>query len=459
VNHQELKNDVRDVASIRVHGVSISATLLIAILFLAIPARAEEKAPEGVVPLAPLGGDFWTSPTLTGDWGGARSDLARKGVQFDFGWYQTVQSVVDGGLDTRTRYGGNLDLVITLDLMRMGIMPGAFVKLRAESRYGESVNDASGQILPVNSTAFFPLTEKLDDTLPIALTDLTYFQFFSKQFGLLVGKLDTLDADPNEFASGRGNKQFMNANFIFNSIVSVAGPYSTLGAGLVIMPNDFISINSSVSATTDSSRTSGFETLNDGLSWSTEADLQYRCGQLPGGFNVGACYAWDNNFTALGQRLVFTRGQGFSAPQKHDTWFAYASGWQYLCAEGVKEGPIRAGDGRLDYKGLGLFWRAGVADSATSLVSWSISGGLGGRGAIPGRDEDTWGVGYFYTRLQDERLIQRVGVRDYSQGFETFYNIALTGWAHLTLDVQVTDSLIPKTDTGVLLGARLETRF
>jgi hypothetical protein len=52
-----------------------------------------------------------------------------------------------------------------------------------------------------------------------------------------------------------------------------------------------------------------------------------------------------------------------------------------------------------------------------------------------------------------------VGIRDHSQGFEGFYNIALTGWAHLTLDVQVTDSLLPQTDTGVLLGARLEMRF
>jgi porin len=433
--------------------------LLSGVSFLTIPAGAEEKTSEGVVPIAPLSGDFWSRPTLTGDWGGARADLANKGVQFDFGLYQTVQSVVEGGIDTGTRYGGNLDLVITLDLMRMGIMPGAFVKMRAESRYGQSANGISGQILPVNSTAFFPLTEKLDDTLPIALTDLTYYQFLSKQFGLFLGKFDVLDADPNEFASGRGNKQFMNANFIFNSITSVAAPYSTLGIGVVILPNDFISINSSVSATNDSSRTSGFETLNDGLSWSTEADLQYRLANLPGGFNVGGCYAWDNDFTRLGQRLVFTRGQGFSIPQKHDTWFVYASGWQYLFAEGVKPGPIRAGDGRPDYKGLGLFWRAGTADSATSVISWSASGGVGGRGVIPGRDEDTWGVGYFYAHIQDERLLQRVGIRDHSQGFEGFYNIALTGWAHLTLDVQVTDSLLPQTDTGVLLGARLEMRF
>jgi porin len=441
------------------HRTIRALILSLATALATVTLRAEDKAPEGVVPIAPLSGDFWSRPTLTGDWGGARADLANKGIQFDFGLYQTVQSVVDGGADTGTRYGGNLDLVITLDLMRMGIMPGAFVKLRAESRYGQSANAISGQILPVNTTGSFPLTKELDETLPIALTDLTYYQFLSKQFGIFVGKLDVLDADPNEFASGRGNKQFMNANFVFNSVTAVAAPYSTLGTGVVVMPNEYISINSSVSATTDSSRTSGFETLNDGLSWSTEADLQYRCGQLPGGFNLGACYAWDNNFASLGQRLVFTRGQGFSIPQKHDTWFVYASGWQYLFAEAVKPGPIRTGDGRPDYKGLGLFWRAGSADSATSVISWSASGGVGGRGVIPGRDDDTWGVGYFYTHIQDERLLQRVGVRDYSQGFEGFYNIALTGWAHLTLDVQVSDSLIPQTDTGVLLGARLEMRF
>ena len=75
----------------------------------------------------------------------------------------------------------------------MGVLPGAIVTFRAESRYGGSVNSASGAILSVNTDAFFPLTDEPDDDIPFTITSLNYTQFFSPQFGALVGKIDTLD--------------------------------------------------------------------------------------------------------------------------------------------------------------------------------------------------------------------------------------------------------------------------
>jgi len=62
---------------------------------------------------------------------------------------------VDGGLDNATRYGGHLDYLVRLDLMSMGVVPGGLVTIRGESRYGNSVNDMAGLILPVNTIAFF----------------------------------------------------------------------------------------------------------------------------------------------------------------------------------------------------------------------------------------------------------------------------------------------------------------
>ena len=68
---------------------------------------------------------------------------------------------------------------------------------------------------------------------------------------MLVGKLDTLDADPNEFASGRGKSQFMNANFLFNSVAALRLPYSTLGAGVLWLPTKNITVNASIVNTTE----------------------------------------------------------------------------------------------------------------------------------------------------------------------------------------------------------------
>lgn len=114
---------------------------------------------------------------------------------------------MDGGLDRTTQYGGTLDYVVDLDLMRMGVLDGALINIRAESRYGHSVNGQAGSVLPVNTEAFFPLTDGLDDDVALAITHLKYTQFVSPSLALLLGKADTLSGDPNEFASGRGTTQ------------------------------------------------------------------------------------------------------------------------------------------------------------------------------------------------------------------------------------------------------------
>ena len=68
-------------------------------------------------------------------------------------------------------------------------------------------------------------------------------------------------------------------------------------------------------------------------------------------------------------------------------------------------------------------------------------------------------VGYFYSGIQRERLSGLLGVGDRAQGFEAFYNIALTPAAHLTLDVQLVESPAQSIDDAVVLGARLALSF
>jgi porin len=167
-------------------------------------AEPEEAPSEGLLRIPAYGGDLAARSTLTGDWGGARTRLAERGVQLDLRFNQYVQGVTEGGRERDVEYGGNADALILLDLMRMGVVPGALVKLRLESRYGDSVNGIAGPLLPVNTDHYFPLTDELDEDLPIAITTLSWTQFLSEGFGVYFGKLDTLDGDPNEFASGRG---------------------------------------------------------------------------------------------------------------------------------------------------------------------------------------------------------------------------------------------------------------
>lgn len=441
------------------------ASIALSVLVLCIPATASEpdntadkpaQTAEGILPLPAYGGNIWTRSHLLGDFDGARSDLAEQGVQFDIEWTQTVQGVVDGGLDETTRYGGSLDYNLKLDLQRMGVMQGGLVTIRAESRYGNSVNVASGSFLSVNTDAFFPLTSTVDDDIAFTITSLNYTQFFSPQFGVFVGKIDMLDGDLNEFASGRGVTQFQNSALITNPVGAISLPYSTLAGGLVWKPTAEVSVSSVLLNSVDSSTTTGFGDFGDGWIWLTGLQFQYRLGDLPGGQSVSVLYEGDSEFRLIGS--LFVPQPGIDTDVTEDsTWHVSWNGWQYLWTEEAPDAPIDLLNRVPDLQGFGLFARAGVADQDTNPIDWSINIGVGGRGIIPGRDDDVFGIGYYYNNINAERLPG--GINDYGHGLEAFYNIALTPSSFLTLDAQVVEGPFQGTDTAVILGARLHLRF
>ncbi len=418
--------------------------------------EASETDTKAILPIPDYSGTLKDREYLTGEWKGLRPKLADLGIQFDVNWTQTLQSIVTGGVDTGAEYGGSLDYKLNLDLYRMGLVPGGLLTIRAQTRYGESVNGNSGLISPVDTDGFFPLSA---DDIPITISDLLYTQFFSDKFALFIGKFDTLSGDLNPFASGRGTQQFMNQNFVFNSVAILSVPYSTLGFGMVIQPTKNIKISSTIMSTADSSTTTGFQNLGDGWTWSTEANFQYELASLRGGQNVTFILAGDNEYFNIGERFSFQPGVGFVAPTENTTWAATWSGWQYLYMQEKPAGPIDLGNGPPSVKGLGLFARLGFADKDTNPIEFSFSGGIGGQGMIPGRDNDRFGVGYFYTSIETGRLASLTGIENHSQGFEAYYNIAFTPATELTLDVQVVDGVNPTVDTAVILGARLRLNF
>jgi porin len=69
-------------------------------------------------------GDFWNRTQLTGDWGGVRTDLARRGVFIDLYSTSTYQNMASGGLKTGDAFVENLQLSINIDTGRAGLWPG-----------------------------------------------------------------------------------------------------------------------------------------------------------------------------------------------------------------------------------------------------------------------------------------------------------------------------------------------
>jgi porin len=108
-----------------------AAAILMAVFALAgVEAAQEEKQPPDktaatsssatMYPVPNYGGDFWSRSYLTGNWGGLRSKLADRGVQFDFNVTQVFQGVASGGTNRTGRYSGSTDMVLKLDLQKMG---------------------------------------------------------------------------------------------------------------------------------------------------------------------------------------------------------------------------------------------------------------------------------------------------------------------------------------------------
>ncbi|UCG12257.1 MAG: carbohydrate porin [Deltaproteobacteria bacterium] len=421
-------------------------------------ASSGDQQEGGILPVPDYSGDLRTRPALTGDWGGRRQQWADKGAIFRFDWYQAVQGVVDGGINERWAYETNLDLYVDLDLDRMGVIPGGLVAFRAQSRFGDTVNGDSGLLLPVNTYGAFPLTDPPDENVPFALTELNYTQFLSEHVGLLVGKITTMK-NANEFAGGEGRTQFMNFQFIFPAVYAQLAPYSTLAAGVVWMPSEPLQFTSILMNTADSSTTTGFDDIGEGTTWWNSVDVQWNLGGRPGGSTLGFLYAFDGNFVRVGGINFDPIIGGIVFDRESEAWALRLDGWQYLFTETEPDTRVDARDGRQDLQGVGVFASFGLGDEDTNPVSWATFVGLSGRGVIPGRDDDTMGVGYFYNRLQAPRPILNNLLSTDTQGIEAYYNVAVLRSTELTFDFQWTDPAVPRAEDALLLGFRLNVSF
>jgi len=412
-------------------------------------AFAEEES-GGLWHVPDYTGNIWDRHALTGDWGGFRTDMADNGITASMAINTTFQSVVDGGTKNDDVFGGSVDYELHLDFQKLGLWPGAFVRVYAETQFGDFINSSTGAGLAANLDGYLPLPDR-DITNPTAIM---FYQFLAEWFGLYFGKIDTLHGDLNEFAHGDGNHQFLNQNLVINSVTLRTIPVAALGAGLVAMlpgkNNIFTMVVLDANGQPDEF---GFEdAFDDGYVLNGELRLEVNPFGLKGHQMFAGTYSTED-FTILDLNLrnlllqkIFTGGA--TAPKADDSWNMYYNFDQYLYQE--KEDPEQ---------GIGLFGRFGLADDMTSPIERLYSIGIGGQGIIPGRGKDTFGIGYYYVELSDKLPALVHLLAEDSQGMEAFYNIEATPWLHVTLDYQMIDSSLKANETAHVLGLRVLTEF
>jgi len=453
-------------------------------LLLLVPGIASAQ-PYDVPPT--WGGDLWSRSRLTGSWFGLRDELGKKGVVFDVDLLLTPQSVMTGGHDTGSEFWGNADYTLNVDIGKLGLWPGGFLKVSADSGFGHSVLRESGAIVPVNTPAIVPAPGEQTT----ALTNATLMQFLSTKFGLMVGKVYTLDGFQGEFA-GNYRTQFLNTGLVIPAAMDLV-PISAFGGGIIVLPFENVLMSVLVldpsGTPTDNDLTDAFE---DGVALVGGGKVTITPFGLVGHQQLGGM--WSNKTrlnlsqdpSNISRMLLTERFPGLANPgpllerflerffpqllapvqpaRKVDsTWAIYYGFDQYLWQPG--------GDPK---RGIGLFFTFGASDGVVNPVKYSYNVGIGGNGVVPGRPHDNFGIGWARADLTSNfapflRTQLNLGL-DHDDAIEMYYNAALTGWVGATLDLQIVSPALTKrlsssgtglseVDTAVIGGLRLYVRF
>ena len=449
-------------------------------------ATKSAEAEATLFPIPDFTSDVWKRDRLTGDWGGLRTTLANKGLQLEIDTVHIFQHVTDPGIDRTGRYGGSADYYLKFDTGKAGLWPGGFLKLHGETSFGNSVNSNVGAISPVNGDFLFPGLGRT----ATALTNVSFVQFLAPWAGIVLGKLEAYDADANEFADDHRSK-FMNLGFDLN-LVNALAPISSLGVGILLVPSKDSIVSLSVLDPNGVPTESGFNNFfKDGVMLGGEGRIAVKPFGLGGHQLLG--FMWSNkervsllqdpsNIARLLLQERFSRLQdpgpilrriierffpGLLIPvqplnREKDAWSVYYNFDQYLW--NPDNDPNR---------GLGLFFRFGVSDGRANPVKYHFNFGVGGKGILPGREQDTFGVGWSRLEFSDNFvpfLRKNVGIGlQHEDTVELYYNLVLTGWLKITADLQVVEPGLKKTvtnggqlknvNTAVVTGLRVKVDF
>jgi porin len=117
---------------------------LVLLAFLILSDQASAQPVDGP---ATWGGDLLSRPRLTGDWGGLRDEIGKKGIVLDVDLLMTPQVVVGGGRSTGGSFWGNLDYTLNVDTQKLGLWPGGFFKVWADTGFGSNAFQDAGTIV------------------------------------------------------------------------------------------------------------------------------------------------------------------------------------------------------------------------------------------------------------------------------------------------------------------------
>lgn len=453
----------------------LKLTALLSALGTALPVHSAPYATPDT-----WGGDLATRPRLTGDWGGVRDDLAKKGVVLDVDAYWWPQKITGGGKNSSGGNWGNLTTELNVDTGKAGLWPGGFFKVKTVTSFGHSIKQYTGAILPPNAAWSYPTSE--EDT---GLLEFSFLQFLSPKLGVILGKMD-FSVTPGLF-TGDYRTQFANLG-LKAPLAAVMLPVSAFGVGVIYVPSPDVTLTALLLDPNGTIKNNDLsDAFNDGVMALATGEVKTSMFGYTG--NQGLLLSWSNKdrtslvqdpsniarqllnekYPRLGDLFELLGGfaPGLGAPaqplnMKSETWAAIYSAEQFLWQP--------SGDSK---RGIGVYFSAGVSDGNPNPIKNSYTLGLVGKGVVPGRPNDDFGIGWSRAKFSDKfvpslRNTFNLGL-NHEDAVEMYYRAAVTPWLDVSPSLQIINSGVNKAidssgnvkdlDTTYLVGVRVGIRF
>jgi porin len=278
-------------------------------------------------------------------------------------------------------------------------------------------------------------------------------QFLGENFVVSFGKLNQADGvNIHPFLGGNGINRFMNEAFVLSPIYAQTLNYSVPGAGFSYLRNDDPIYTFFVVDPTGRPDTAGVSHMfSNGMTIFQSLRVPVTPFGLPGHQTVEGTYA-SGRFSPLSEEdlLILNRPPGTPGILRSGSWVVTYGFDQFLYVDPADT-----------TKGWGAFFNISLADQNTNPIRWFMNLGVAGESPFPGRSADSWGLGYYYlgTSSSLRQALGPIAPSGHEQGFEMFYNAAITSWFNLTADIQAIEPALFESQSAFLFGLRARIDF
>ena len=414
------------------------------------------------------------SPWMSGDWGGARTELLDKGYDFSLEYVGEVGSNLDGGYndDTTARYSDQFALGVKMDLEKILGWQDAEFKLAITERSGRNIsNDRIGD----------PRAGTLSSSQEVwgrgqtwRLTQMWYKQgYFDNKLNVKIGRFGPGE-DFNSFPCDFQNLAFCGSqvgNWVGNIWYNWPVSQWALRIKYNITPEVYAQVgvfeqNPSYLETGNGFKLSGSGTK--GMILPVELVWTPKLNDLPGEYRLGYYYstakADDVYEDSNGQAAAVSGASYKSHSSKHGAWI-------------VAQQQLTSRNGS-DARGLSIFANATVHDKDTNFVDNYQQIGLTYLGPFDARPKDDIGVGVARIHVNDDvrknrRLVNDLNniedydnpsylpIQDTEYNAEIYYGFHVTNWLTVRPNLQYIKHPggVNQVDDALVAGLKVQSKF